>query len=371
MNRRDFLHLGSCATGGVLAARRMRSFMSEKVYAAVTGLKDYASSQGVLVGAALDHRWTGNPALLARYRQDCDIVTPIYELKWGAVRPTPDGFDFSAADAFVADAQQNSWKIHAHNLIPGPDNGGWLKGAVNSSNARQYLEQHVKTVVSRYRGKFQSWDVVNEALAPWLKTPDLLSQGLWLNTLGPQYIDYAFFAAASADPSVRLVWNEHHLEHATPMEAQCRKAALSLLKSLKSRGVPVQVLGLQSHLRAEDPVGGPDFENFLQEVLSMGVEIYITEMDVDDTHLQGSQAQRDNAVAAIYEKYLETVMRVAHPKVIIFWQLSDQNNWIDWDAKTNPAHRRADGAPHRIAPLDTSMQNKPAYNAIVQALQKH
>jgi endo-1,4-beta-xylanase len=371
MNRRDFLHLGSCATGGILAAQRMRPFVSDKVYAAAMGLKDYISSQGVLVGAALDHRWLGNPAMLARYRQDCSIVTPIYEMKWGAIRPTPEHFDFSAGDALVADAQQNSWKVHGHTLISGADNGGWLKSTINSSNARQYLEQYVKTVMSHYRGKLQSWDVVNEALAPWLKTPDLLYQGVWLNTLGPQYIDYAFFAAASADSSVRLIWNEHHLEHNTPAEIQCRKAALTLLKSLKSRGVPVQVLGIQSHLRADDPVGGADFERFLQEVLSMGVEIYITELDVDDTRLQGSQAQRDNAVAAIYEKYLETVLRVAHAKVVIFWQLSDQNNWIDWDAKTNPNHRRADGGQHRPAPLDSNLQNKPSYNAIIQALQKH
>lgn len=367
MNRRNFLHRGALAAGGVLAVNRMHRTMSDKVYAAAMGLKDYMSSQGAYVGAALDHRWAGNPALLSRYRQDCSIVTPLYEMKWYALRPSLDRFDFSAADAFVSVAQQNAWKIHGHNLICDSDAP---KNGITSSNARQYLEKQVTTVMSHYKGKIQSWDVVNEILSPWAKGPDLLSPGTWLSTLGPQYIDYAFLAAASTDPSARLVWNEHHLEHDTLQEAQCRRSALNLLKGLKSRGVPVQVLGLQSHLRAQDPIGGADFERFLQEVQSLGVEIYITELDVDDTQLQGSPAQRDNAVAAIYEKYLETVLRVAHPKVIVFWQLSDQNNWIDWEAKSNPSRQRADGAQHRIAPLDTSMQNKPAYNAIVRALQR-
>lgn len=368
MNRRDFLHRSVLATGGVLAIDRIKRTFSEKVYAATMGLKDYLSSEGVYVGAALDHRWVGNPALLARYRQDCSIVTPTYEMKWGALRPSLDRFDFSLSDTFVSVAQQNGWKIHGHNLICNADAP---KNGINQSNARQYLEKHVTTVASRYRGKLQSWDVVNEVLSPWAKGPDFLSQGPWLSALGSQYVDYAFLAAASSDPSARLVWNEHHLEHDVPAEAQCRKAALNLLKGMKSRGVPVQVLGLQSHLRAHDPVGGADFERFLHEVMDLGVEIYITEMDVDDTRLQGSPAQRDNTIAAIYEKYLDTVMRIAHPKVIIFWQLSDQNNWIDWEAKTNASRQRSDGGQHRIAPLDNSMQNKPAYNAIIRALQRH
>lgn len=373
MNRRDFLHRSTLAAGGVLAATRIEQLLSGQVYAAARGLKDYMSTKGILVGAGLDHRWLGDPVMLARYRQDCSIVTPMYEMKWGATHPaSADHIDFSAADAFVSAAEQNSWKIHGHNIICDADTGGpnFPKGSLNKSNARQYLEKYVQTVVSRYRGKIQSWDVVNEVLSPWIK-PSLLSPGVWLDTLGVQYVDYAFFAAASTDPAAKLVWNEHHLEHDTPDEARCRQVALTLLKAMKSRGVPVQVLGLQSHLRAQDPVGGADFERFLKEVLDLGVEIYITEMDVDDTHVQGSPAQRDDVVASVYGKYLDTVMRIANPKVIVFWQLTDKTNWIDWDAKTHAERRRTDGSQHRPAPLDNSLQDKPAYKAIIQAVQKH
>lgn len=372
MRRRDFLQLSGLAAGGAVTARYLRRGMSEKVYAYAMGLKDYLSSRGVLVGAGFDHRWATNLPLMTRVMQECSIVTPIGEMKWPSFHPqSPDSYDFSNADAFVAVAQSHRLKIHGHTLIGNFYVSDSLKAVINKSNARKYLENFVSTVMGRYRGKIQSWDVVNEVLAQWNNRPDLLSTGVWMDNLGSQYIDEAFAAAASADPNAKLVWNEHHTEHNTPLEQQYRRAAVALMKQLKSRGVPVQVFGIQSHLRAEDPIGGPDFERFLKEMLDLGVEIYITEMDVDDTKLQGSQDQRDAKIAAIYDQYLETVFRIAKPKVVEFWQLSDWNNWIDWSAKSNQKMMRMDGGKHRPAPLDESMQSKPAYNAIVKALQTY
>ena len=70
------------------------------------------------------------------------------------------------------------------------------------------LHDHITTVVGRYRGRLYAWDVVNEAVAD----DGSLRETIWLDTIGPEYIDLAFQWAHEADPDALLFYNDYNAE---------------------------------------------------------------------------------------------------------------------------------------------------------------
>jgi endo-1,4-beta-xylanase len=360
VNRRVFLQQLAVAAGGtVLPAAAAES----------PNLQNLIRPCGKLFGFQANYGNLHNPEFASYLLRDSGIFTPGNELKWTGLHKSPDHFDFGAADWMVDWGLSHHLKIHGHNLCwqdyGAPD---WLLSEVNPGNARQVLENHISTVAGRYAGKIHSWDVVNEVLMPQDRRSDLMGRHPWVDALGPEYIAIAFEAAAAADPKAILVWNEGALEHDNDLDVESRAALLKLLTMFKKRGVPIHALGLESHLHGELPLSTANLARFISEVRSLGIEIYITELDVDDTRLPADQKIRDGIVADYYKRYLDFMFRVADPGVIILWTLSDGANFLDWSAKTKPAlYRRPDGLPHRPGILDSEFKEKPAYTAVQQA----
>jgi endo-1,4-beta-xylanase len=179
--------------------------------------------------------------------------------------------------------------------------------------------------------------------------------------IGPEYIELAFHAAHEADPQSMLVFNENWLEPEDRSTEKKRRATLSLLRGLKEKGVPVHALGIQSHLFAETPVGGPNFARFLDEIADLGVSVLITELDIRDQHLTGSVESRDQAVARKYYDYLSFMLQRKSVKAVLTWGLSSRYTWL---TQHSP---RPDGSPVRPLPYDSDLKPTPAWNAIASA----
>jgi endo-1,4-beta-xylanase len=224
------------------------------------------------------------------------------------------------------------------------------------------LLNHIATVVGRYAGKVHSWDVVNEVIWPIDKRSDGLRDTPWLRNMGTGYIETAFRAAAQADPHALLVWNENWLEEESSFGDSKRKFLLQHLKDLLSRGVPIQGIGLQSHIIGDhNNIGGPHLKQFLSQIADMGLKILVTEMDVRDFNLPNDVGTRDRAVADRYYQYLTAVLAQKAVIAILQWGISDKYTWI---SGYNP---RADKAPVRPLPFDENMNPTPAWNAIALA----
>jgi endo-1,4-beta-xylanase len=288
-------------------------------------LKAAGARRGCLIGIAATMPSLQDAAASRFVVNNFNLLTAS-GMKWDAIHPGLDTYSFTEADWNVNFAEKNGMRVHGHNLCWNSPAAypGWFKSALNKSNAKQVLTSHVATVMERYKGRIDSWDVVNEPVVPWPGRSDGLYPGIWLDLLGPEYIDIAFHAAASADPKPLRILNLHHLEQGTPDDELTRARAVSLLKQLLARGVPVQAVGFESHLDASHPLGAASFVEFIKKIRGLGLEIIITELDVMEDRTTSGSAELDQTVARYYGDYIAQVMAAANPRFVIFWSLADR-----------------------------------------------
>jgi endo-1,4-beta-xylanase len=368
-NRRNFL-LGAGAFASTAAIGMGLKYFDSQVGAnefvvdGNTGLGKRAAAKGLLYGGASDRALlSSNPMLAKSFAKECSILVSEDDLKWQPLRPTPNTFDFSKGDWLLQFARRHEMQFRGHVLVWHQRMPTWFKEVVNRQNAEKFLLDHIATVAGRYAGKLHSWDVVNEAVRPGDGRADgLRTNTPWLELLGPDYIELAFRGAAAADPKALLVYNDTNLEYDTPDDEARRKFVLQLLEKLKSRGTPVQALGIQGHLRGDETRFNPHkLSKFLSDVASMGLKILVTEMDVEDYKLPQDILVRDRKVANAYYDFLSVVLDEPAVEAIVTWGLSDRYTWL---ADYRP---RSDKAPVRPLPLDEQMKRKAAWNAIASA----
>jgi endo-1,4-beta-xylanase len=368
VTRRKFIwNAGAAAAAGAFLPLHS-SISSEKGgYAQESGgqnisLKEHAAQKGLLYGSSAQQKeFAESPALQSAFIAQCSILVPELALKWDHLRPSPGAFNFAPADWLLNFAQQNQIKFRGHTLVWQRALPNWFAGYINPQNAQRLMLDHISKVVGHFAGKVHSWDVVNEVIFPADKRSDGLSNSPWLLNIGPDYIETAFRAAAEADPSALLVWNEDWLEEDSALGDTKRAFMLQHLKDLLSRGVPVQGIGLQSHLVGDHTnVAGPHFRQFLHQVSDMGLKILVTEMDVRDQNLPGELVARDQAVGQQYYEYLNTVLAQKAVVAVLTWGLSDRYTWTH-------KYERGDGLPVRPLPLDENMNSKSVLNAIARA----
>jgi endo-1,4-beta-xylanase len=324
-------------------------------------LQQRAANKGIIYGAAAQYKpLTANTQFAQQFAQECAVLVPANELKWQALRPTPEQFDFSRSDWMAVFAQKHNMLFRGHTLVWYQALPKWFEEKVNRKNAEKILTEHINTVVQRYAGSIYSWDVVNEAIVP-NRTKQGLRQTPWLMLLGEDYIEMAFRTAAAADPQALLVYNDNNLEYDNAKTETKRARVLKLLERLKSKGVPIHGLGIQSHLGASSRgFNAKRLRNFLKDVASLDLQILITEMDVAEKKLIEVES-RDAIIAGVYYDYLSVVLDEPAVNTVITWGLSDRYTWL---ANFAP---RQDGAPVRPLPLDAQLQRKLAWNAIASA----
>lgn len=375
MNRRQLLLLGLGAVSGAstlglgqwLHHRATRAQQARDRTFPVTGtqpLWQRAAAKGITFGASATRREIlEDPDLAQRFVEDCRMLVPANELKWKTIRPSATEYQFEVPDAMLAFAQQHGLIMHGHTLVWHNSLPDWFAETVNASNAEQILVDHVQTVATHYAGQIRSWDVVNEAILPEHDQPNGLRKTPWLEFLGEDYLDLAFRVAHGADPQALLLYNDFNLDFAVRQDERKRRAVLGLLERLTAKGVPIHALGIQGHLSGAQV---PHFDaevmrRFLRDVASLGLKIFITELDVIDKAFPADLSIRDRMVAAAYEDYLSVVLEEPAVVSVATWGFSDRYTWL------NSFHPREDELPVRPLPLDENLQPKLAWNAIARA----
>jgi len=329
--------------------------------ASLVPLRAQAQAAGYLYGAAVDITGVNDAGFAAAVTTECNIITSENSLKWAALRPAPDRFDFSRGDTLRDFARAGGMAFRGHTLVWHSSLPAWFSTTVTAQNAERYLTEHITTVVQHYAGGMHSWDVVNEAIDTASGRADGLRNSPWLQMLGPRYLDLAFQTAAAADPLAPLYYNEYGLELSS--SGAKRDATLRLLSGLRDRGVPIHGLGIQGHAGGSGwaQFDASGFAAFLRDVGRLGLRVVISELDVKDNNLPADITTRDQAVAAVYRDYLAVALAEPAVGAVITWGLSDKYTWL------TTAAARADGQAVRPLPLDSAFNRKPAWEAIAAA----
>ena len=355
MTRREALLNSLRLAACVALSKAVPSPASETSSHSLTSLEAGDACSGAQTGIEADRASLQDAAFARLVVQNFNLITAS-GMKWDRIHPGPDTYDFSEADWNMRFAEANGLKVHGHNLCWNSPLAYpiWFKSVLSRSNARQFLTEHVTTVMKRYEGRVDSWDVVNEPTVFWSKRSDILYPGIWVDLLGPTYIDIAFHAAAAADPKALRVLNVYNVEQGTTDHETTRKATIGLLKQLLERGVPVQAVGIESHLDASKPLGGASFHQFLSDIRELKLQVLVTELDVMENRAVGDSLSWDETCAKYYGNYLTEVLSSANPRSVIFWSLKDR--W--WNGK------RIQGL------MQKDMSPRITYPAALKALQK-
>lgn len=336
---------------GVLSAEETRS------------LRVIAAEHGLLAGCAVAPEYLMGEAQYAEIvAQQANILVPENALKWHALRPTPDTWDYAPAEMILAFAEVHGQHMRGHNLCWHQALPDWFASAVTKENAQHVLTDHIRHVAGHFAGKLHSWDVVNEAIEPGEGRLDGLRKSPWLELIGPDYIEIAFRAARTADSSALLAYNEYGIELDTQEQATKRGHVLELVRGLKQRGAPIQAVGVQSHLTAGDPPPGAGLIQFVRELHAMRLQVFITELDVADHKIQGTVAERDAAVAKVYGEYLRLMLAEPNVTAVLTWGVTDKYTYV------NHKGPRSDGQMQRPLPFDPDYKPTAAFYAMQQAI---
>jgi endo-1,4-beta-xylanase len=313
-----------------------------------------------------------NQSYAAIVRAECGVIVPENELKWRWTRPGPESFDFSRMDQIVSWAQGAGLAVRGHTLLwhrPRwfPD---WLNsydyGATPVAEAERLLTTHIRTVTERYRGVITSYDVVNEAIDH--DTNGLIETSL-SRAMGSAegVLDLAFHTARAQLPTAELVYNDYMSWE--PHHAAHRADVLRLLEGFRKRNVPVDALGIQSHIEmfSLDPATGVgpyderEWRAFLDQVVAMGYKLLITEFDVKDKALPGDIAVRDARVADYARRYFDVMLDYDALGDVLAWGMVDRFSWLQGFAP------RDDGLEVRGCPYDSGYRPKPLRNALAES----
>lgn len=94
-------------------------------------------------------------------------ITPENAMKWESTEPTQGNFTFDDADAVVAFATENGQTIRCHTLVWYSQLPTWVSGGgFDNATLLEVVKTHIDTVVGRYKGVCDQWDVVNEGKLP-------------------------------------------------------------------------------------------------------------------------------------------------------------------------------------------------------------
>ncbi|QQQ79951.1 endo-1,4-beta-xylanase [Saccharothrix sp. 6-C] len=278
------------------------------------------------------------------------------QMKWEYIHPERDRYNFGMADAIVKFARQNRQVVRGHTLLWHSQNPAWLEqGDFTPEELREILREHITTVVGRYKGKIQQWDVANEIFTDTgsLRTTD----NIWIRELGPGIIADAFRWAHAADPKADLYFNDYGVESVNAKS----NAYLALIKDLKAQDVPVHGFSAQSHLSTRYGFPG-DLETNLKRFADLGLGTAITELDVRmDLPANGVPTPEMLAKQAdYYNRTLVACLNVKGCDSFTIWGFTDKYSWV-------PVFFAGEGA---ATVMWEDFTRKPAYDVMQCTLAK-
>jgi endo-1,4-beta-xylanase len=317
------------------------------------GLADLAQKAGLkYFGTAVDNVVLNNRTYtnIAFNKSEFNQVTPANGQKWENTETSRNVFNFTLGDQIVNPSKKAGQLRRCHNFVWHQQLPNWLTSQKwSKQELLSILENHIKNLARHYYNDCYAWDVVNEAF----QDNGTMRSDIWLDTIGPSYIEYAFkFAKKYVAPGTRLYYNDYSIETVNNKSL----AVQAMVKDFQKRKVPIDGVGLQSHFITGMSPSYQQIRDAQALFTSLGLETALTELDVrttlpDDATKQATQAKNyaDSVKACVDEK------RCVGVTVWDFWDP------VSWVPSTFPGQGDADL-------YDANFVRKPAYYAVADVL---
>lgn len=325
-------------------------------------LKEAGTRHKVLISTAVNPAHLDDTQYANVLTTEFAGVEPENAMKFGTIHPRSNidlhPYDFAAADRLVAFAQRHGMQVRGHTLVWHKQNPDWvMQSNFDTAQLNSILEDHIENVVHHFGNKIFAYDVVNEAF----NDDGTLRDTIWYNQpgigfagKGTTYIATAFEWAHAANPAAKLFYNDYDAEIVNKKS----DAIYAMARDFKNRNVPINGIGFQMHLtlNADTPENLQSFAANLKRFADLGLEIHITELDV---RLRSDDDANLAAQAKLYDEIVDACIRQPACKMIQTWGFTDKYSWI-------PTAFPGNGW---ALPWDSAYQKKPAYGAILEALQ--
>src|SRR5689334_12119313 len=288
--------------------------------AAATTLGAAAAQSGRYFGTAIAAGRLGDSSYTTIAAREFNMVTPENEMKIDATEPNQNQFSFGAADQIYNWATSHGMRVRGHTLAWHSQQPGWMQ-QLSGTALRNAMINHINGVMAHYKGKLAYWDVVNEAF-----NEDGSRRQSNLQATGNDWIEVAFRTARAADPSVKLCYNDYNIENWSYGKTQ---GVYRMIQDFKSRGVPVDCVGFQTHFTGGSSLPG-NFQTTLSSFAALGVDVALTEADVT------------NASTTQYAGLTQACMNVPRCVGITVWGVRDSDSWrssespLLFDRNSNP-----------------------------------
>jgi endo-1,4-beta-xylanase len=327
-----------CAVGAGLLLAKLASPV-QTVSLPSPSLKTLAAWHGIELGnfAILTHLSEPQYNQILTGQFDLALVdnTPNWYFTDGGLRPGPASYNFAQMDQVVKYAYDNNMAIQAHHFLWGEEKWlpDWLKnGNYTPTQLMDLIHQHIATVGGRYKGQIKEWTVVNEAFSRGQHVYGL--RDWWADHLPDQnYIDQASIWAHQADPNAKLILNDFSNEHYNPIS----DAMYDYIKGAKARKVPIDGIGMQMHIDGTHPPNKDEVVRNMQRFGALGVDVYVTEFDVNMNDVPGSNTVKDQVEANIYYDMMRACIESGVCHSFSLLGITDKETWYNYLPSTSSA----------------------------------
>ena len=278
-------------------------------------------------------------------------ITPENSLKWMFIQPLPGKFDFKVSDKYVNIGSKNGMYTVGHALIWHSQLAEFMQNIDNKDETLFHVKNHINTLMNRYKGKIDAWDVVNEAF----EEDGSFRESVFYKNLGKNYIEDIFVLAAKVDPEVDLIYNDYNL-----YKSEKRLAVINMVNKFKANGTKIDGVGVQAHWDLNTPSIN-EIENIILDFHETGILVSFTELDISvlpnpwemigaevnqnfskfegdpkmnpypnglPNNIQDKLAKRYEDIFKLFLKHSDKINRVT------FWGVIDKYSWLnDWPIK--------------------------------------
>jgi endo-1,4-beta-xylanase len=334
-------------------------------HVSTSSLKEAAAGLGLYVGSALNQKYATDATYESQSISQFDDMTPENACKMKQIAKSYTELDFSGCIAAVEWAKANSMQVRAHNLIwsaPG-HSPSFVESETDATKLEAFMEFYIKSAMAAIGDYPFVWDVDNEAVSNGASTTSaILKTSPW--SIIDDHVCKAFqYAKKYKYANQKLFYNDYKFEAESGVWQAKSDRVYTMVKDLVDRDCGIDGVGFQTHIDITyDSFDG--IKSNVARYAAIGMEVHFTEIDVRCSQFSSVPctlsspwpAANLTQQAKIYRKLLSICLSAPNCLSYETWGFTDEYSFV--------------ASPQDPFPLNSSFEEKPAYQAIYATLKK-